>query len=165
MSLETFNAASPDAAAAAVRPCADIDGWIDEIVAARPFSSIEQALGFAGEAAHRWTTADVDRALAHHPRIGERASGGSAEAALSRSEQAGLGTPDEQTAAALADANAEYEAKFDRVFLIRAAGRSTEEILAECRRRIANDADAEAIEVAGQLREIALLRLEGVLAA
>ncbi|MBL3687734.1 2-oxo-4-hydroxy-4-carboxy-5-ureidoimidazoline decarboxylase [Leucobacter zeae] len=165
MSLETFNAASPAEAAARIRPCADIDGWIDEIVAARPFSSTDRALAFAASAAERWSASDVDGALAHHPRIGERASGASAEAELSRGEQAGLGTPSEQTASELAAANAEYEGKFDRVFLIRAAGRSTDEILAECRRRLGNTAEAEAVEVAVQLREIALLRLEGVLTA
>nr|WP_306420678.1 2-oxo-4-hydroxy-4-carboxy-5-ureidoimidazoline decarboxylase [Arthrobacter sp. JCM 19049] len=43
--------------------------------------------------------------------------------------------------------------------MIRAAGRTTEEILAECQRRLGNDDDTELREVAEQLRAIAVLRL------
>ena len=60
--------------------------------------------------------------------------------------------------------NAEYESRFNRVFLIRATGRSATEILAELRRRLNNTAEAERAEVVTQLREIALTRLETVLA-
>ena len=59
--------------------------------------------------------------------------------------------------------NVEYENRFDRVFLIRAAGRSPQEILAELRRRLSNTPEDERAEVVTQLREIALTRLETVL--
>ena len=52
--------------------------------------------------------------------------------------------------------------RFDRVFLIRAAGRSAPEILAELDRRLGNDDAAEREETVTQLREIALLRLRQV---
>ena len=65
--------------------------------------------------------------------------------------------------AALADGNQQYEKRFDRVFLIRAAGRSSAEILAELRRRLDNDDEAERAETVTQLREIALLRLKDVI--
>ncbi|MET0813427.1 MAG: 2-oxo-4-hydroxy-4-carboxy-5-ureidoimidazoline decarboxylase, partial [Microbacterium sp.] len=51
--------------------------------------------------------------------------------------------------------------RFGRVFLIRAAGRSPEEMLAELDRRLSNDDGTEAAEATGQLAEIALLRLRG----
>ena len=50
------------------------------------------------------------------------------------------------------------------MFVIRAAGRPATEILAELRRRLNNTAEAEKAEVITQLREIALTRLETVLA-
>ena len=62
-------------------------------------------------------------------------------------------------ASRMAAANAAYEQRFGRVFLIRAAGRSPDEMLAEAQRRLENGPDAEAAEALGQLREIALLRL------
>ena len=66
--------------------------------------------------------------------------------------------------AAIRAGNAEYESRFDRVFVIRAAGRPATEILAELRRRLNNTPEAEKAEVITQLREIALTRLETVLA-
>ena len=69
---------------------------------------------------------------------------------------------DAEVAQALAVGNAAYEARFDRVFLIRAAGRSAPEILAELDRRLGNDDDTEREETVTQLREIALLRLRQV---
>jgi 2-oxo-4-hydroxy-4-carboxy-5-ureidoimidazoline decarboxylase len=45
------------------------------------------------------------------------------------------------------------------VFLIRASGRTPEEMLAELRRRLANDEDTERAEVTGQLAEITALRV------
>jgi 2-oxo-4-hydroxy-4-carboxy-5-ureidoimidazoline decarboxylase len=65
-------------------------------------------------------------------------------------------------ARALAEGNAAYEKRFDRVFLIRAAGRSADEILQELRRRLRNDDETEREETVTQLREIALLRLRQV---
>ena len=62
---------------------------------------------------------------------------------------------------AIAAGNAEYEDRFGRVFLIRAAGRSPEEILTELRRRLRNDDGSEADEALRQLAEIAILRLRG----
>ena len=62
----------------------------------------------------------------------------------------------------LAAGNRAYEERFDRVFLIRAAGRDAPEILAELERRLGNDDATERGETVTQLREIALLRLEQV---
>ena len=64
---------------------------------------------------------------------------------------------------ALREGNLAYEERFGRVFLIRAAGRSAEEMLAEVRRRLGNDDAAEAAEARDQLRQIALLRLRSSL--
>jgi 2-oxo-4-hydroxy-4-carboxy-5-ureidoimidazoline decarboxylase len=64
---------------------------------------------------------------------------------------------------ALASGNRAYEEKFGRVFLIRAAGRTAPEILAALNERLAHTAAQEDAIVAQQLREIALLRLEGVI--
>ncbi len=58
--------------------------------------------------------------------------------------------------------NRAYEERFDRVFLIRAAGRDASEILSELERRLGNDDDTERDETLTQLRQIALLRLEQV---
>ena len=48
------------------------------------------------------------------------------------------------------------------MFLIRAAGRTPEEILDQLSTRMDNDPGTEQAVVADQLRQIALLRLEGL---
>ncbi|MFI6424394.1 2-oxo-4-hydroxy-4-carboxy-5-ureidoimidazoline decarboxylase [Promicromonospora sp. NPDC050880] len=159
MDLATFNALPAAEAASAVRPCADIGAWVDDVVAGRPYRCRDSLLLHAMRAAADWTGDDVDAALAHHPRIGERATGDSVEARLSRGEQP---TAAEATAARIAAGNVAYEERFGRIFLVRAAGRTAEEILANLTERLANDPATEALVTAEQLRQIALLRLEAL---
>lgn len=159
MKLTEFNAADAADAAAAVRVWADIPGWVDAVVAGRPYASVDALAAYAGALAAQWTPADLDAALAHHPRIGARVTGASAEAAASRREQAGMADAADDVAAAIAAGNAAYEERFGRVFLIRAAGRSSEELLSELGRRLRNDPAAETAEATAQLAEIAMLRL------
>lgn len=163
MQISTFNDAPCDAAIAAIKPCLDIPRWIDAMVEARPYADIDALLEHARSVAEPFTQAEIDGALAHHPRIGERAHGGAAEARFSTAEQAGLGATSHAIEHALRQGNIDYENKFGCVFLIRAAGRDRAEILDELRRRMNNDAQRELHEVAGQLREIALGRLRTIL--
>lgn len=162
MELSQFNQVDEQIARSVITPCLDITRWVDAIVDARPFDSVEAATEVAQQAANPFTSEEVDAALAHHPRIGEKAAGDSAEADLSRGEQASLST-DEQIQADLLAGNKAYEEKFGQVFLIRAAGRSAEEILEQLNTRLGNDAGAEASIIADQLRQIAVLRLSGAL--
>jgi 2-oxo-4-hydroxy-4-carboxy-5-ureidoimidazoline decarboxylase len=162
--LRAFNQLDADAAAALLRPCLDVDRWVSEIVSGRPYASTDDLLAAARAAANPLTGAELEAALAHHPRIGERARGASAEAGLSRSEQAGLRL-DGDVQVQLAEGNGAYEQRFGRVFLIRAAGRSSTEILHQLQTRLRNDPDTEDEVVADQLRQIALVRLAGAVSA
>jgi 2-oxo-4-hydroxy-4-carboxy-5-ureidoimidazoline decarboxylase len=163
MHLEQFNSASRAEAAEALRPCLDIPRWINELVDARPYPALASLLETGHGAASPFSPAEIKAALAHHPRIGERAPGNSTEARLSQAEQAGLGEGDAAIAQALADGNRAYEEKFGQVFLIRAAGRSRPEILAALHTRLAHTPGAEQEIIGQQLREIAVLRLEGLM--
>ena len=161
MTLDSFNSAARDEAAALVRPCLDVARWIDALVDGRPYADVAAASGAALTAAAPFTEAEIDGALAHHPRIGERPTAQTTEAGMSRSEQAGV---DASAADALAAANRAYEDRFDRVFLIRAAGRSADDVLAAIDERLGNTPEQELVVIEQQLREIAALRLEGALA-
>lgn len=162
MDLSHFNTMAPGDAEAALRPCLDVPRWTAEIVASRPYASVQEVVAAGRRSAATLDSDEVSQALDHHPRIGERALGDSAEAALSRREQTGLGDLDGDVQTRLVQGNKEYEEIFDQVFLIRAAGRTSEEILTELQRRMKNSAEDEAAEVAQQLNEIAALRLEGM---
>jgi 2-oxo-4-hydroxy-4-carboxy-5-ureidoimidazoline decarboxylase len=138
-----------------------VQRWVDQVASGGPYDSVE-ALIAAGDAAADLTDAELDEAVSHHPRIGERHAGEGAAQSLSAAEQAGLGSKDEGADAAIERGNAVYEGRFGRVFLIRAAGRSRVSVLDELQRRLKNDAEAEAAEAKQQLREIMALRLRAL---
>ena len=162
MDLDRFNTAPADELRPTLLACCDVPRWADAVVAARPYADSDALARRADEAAAGLSAEEVDRALAAHPRIGERAEGAGTEAAWSRSEQGGV-SRDDETQAALAEGNRAYEEKFDRVFLICATGLSGAEILASLRTRLGNDETTERAVVADELRKIAVLRTRKVI--
>ena len=160
--LDAFNALPEATARERLADCLDVPRWVDTVLEGRPYADRAALMKVAEVAAGTMTDEELESALDHHPRIGERGAGGHDEEHSSR-EQAGVDPADRDVARRLAVGNAAYEAKFDRVFLIRASGRTGPQILAELDRRLANDEAAERAETVSQLREIALLRLEQVL--
>ncbi len=160
MTLEEFNMLSASDAFGLLRPLVNIPTWAKTVCAARPFASLEQALRVAEQATQAWQSPDIIQALAAHPRIGERAAGGSKEAQLSRGEQATLNISQQQIIDALQQGNHAYEQRFGQVFLIRAKGRSSQEILENLQRRLLNSPQEEQAETAEQLRQITLLRFK-----
>lgn len=156
MSLTQFNRAPIYVVRETLCQCVDIPSWADALLLARPFSSPAALLACAAQLMWEWQPNEVDAALARHPRIGER----TAPASHSEQEQAGIRTQDTTLAKALVDGNQRYEDTFGHVFLIRAAGRSGEEVLHHLHRRLRNTAEQERLETVQQLREITLLRLK-----
>lgn len=159
MRIAEFDALPARDAEDVVSVWAAIPAWVTDVVAHRPYGTVEALADHAARTAGAWSRADLDAALAHHPRIGEKPNGAGAEAAASRTEQAAMATANDDVTAAIAQGNRDYEQRFGRVFLIRAAGRTPAEILAALTRRLAHDPETEEREAAAQLAEIALLRL------
>lgn len=162
MDFGSFNSAPAEDVTGALRACADVREWADLLLAGRPYGDVDDAVRRADYLARMWSRGDVLGALAAHPRIGERASGPRVAAAISAREQGGVIVDDEVTFR-LREGNVEYEQRFGHVFLIRAAGRSGHDILAELYRRLDNDDTTELGETADELRDIALRRLRAVL--
>jgi 2-oxo-4-hydroxy-4-carboxy-5-ureidoimidazoline decarboxylase len=142
-----------------LRTALGVERWVAEVTAAGPFRDVDALLSAAARAADPLSAAEIGEALAHHPRIGEKPTGGGAEAEHSRREQASVDADDPDLARRMAAGNVAYEQRFGRIFLIRAAGRSRAEMLAELERRLDLDPAAELVVVGEQLAEIALLRL------
>lgn len=162
MRIEDFNGMSASEAAATVRPCVAIDSWVETLVAGRPYADLDALLDTADRQAAGWTPEEVEGALDDHPRIGERPSGTSTSASMSAREQAGIDPADADVAARLADGNRRYEETFGRIYLVRAAGRTAQEMLDLLEKRLGNDPVAELEVTSGQLAEIAHLRLAGL---
>lgn len=157
--VDTFNALDDTESRDLLESCLAVERFVDEVLDAKPYASVAALVSNAQRVASSLTEAEVAAALARHPRIGERAGAGH-DVEFSTNEQSGVDHGDRAVADALAAGNAAYEDRFDRVFLIRAAGRSADEILSELNRRLGNDDADEVAEVVTQLTEIAVLRLE-----
>ncbi|TDU83648.1 2-oxo-4-hydroxy-4-carboxy-5-ureidoimidazoline decarboxylase [Kribbella voronezhensis] len=163
MDLQEFNSSPPDRLRPLLAACCDVPRWVDRILAGRPYDDLAAVTEVADRAARDLDDGEVAQALAAHPRIGDRADGESTEAAWSRKEQSGVGD-DPGIRAALAAGNREYEQRFGRVFLICATGLSAEQMLTNLRHRLTNDEPTEAHVVRDELRKIAALRLEKLIA-
>lgn len=161
VTVAELNAATEADARAMLRACADVPRWVEELVRRRPYDDVADLVRVATELADDWRPEEVTAALAQHPRIGERRAGQDVDARLSEREQSSVGAGDD-LAERLRAGNVAYEGRFGRVFLVRAAGRTGEEILDQLQRRLTNDEDTEFEETTQQLREIALLRLQGL---
>ncbi|PFG42594.1 2-oxo-4-hydroxy-4-carboxy-5-ureidoimidazoline decarboxylase [Isoptericola jiangsuensis] len=161
MHIDDFDTLDAATATATVAVWAAVPTWTDAVVAGRPYGTTAALAAHAAALATTWGRPELDAALAHHPRIGERPTGDGAEAAASRREQASMTTADDDVAARLAAGNRAYEERFGRVFLVRAAGRTPDEMLAELERRLHHDDATEVAEACDQLAQIALLRLRG----
>jgi 2-oxo-4-hydroxy-4-carboxy-5-ureidoimidazoline decarboxylase len=146
-------------ATAALRPCCASTRWVSQLVAARPYRTLD-ALSRASDAAIAaldWP--DIEEALAAHPRLGDRPAGAEREAAWSRQEQAGTSQAGPGAQAALRSANAAYEERFGHVFLICATGLRTSDMLIALHERMGHDPDTERGTVREELGKIAALRL------
>lgn len=163
IALNHFNQLSGEQAVAVLEPCVAVSGWAATLAAGRPWRSRAELLDAAQRLMAGWGEAELAEALNAHPRIGEKPTGQQAHAALSRQEQGSVDDRDAALAQALKEGNVRYEARFGRVFLIRAKGRSGEEILAALSRRLHNSDSAEVRDALAQLGEITLLRLKGAI--
>jgi 2-oxo-4-hydroxy-4-carboxy-5-ureidoimidazoline decarboxylase len=161
--VDAFNHRPAQDAAAAVRACNAAPAFVDAVVTGRPYDDVEALVTHAEQVARALPWEQVTEALAAHPRIGDRVAGSSAEAAASRREQGSMRTAGDDVRADLLDGNRAYEQRFGHVFLIRAAGRTPEEMLAELRRRLGNDEATERAEVTEQLAQITGLRIKGLI--
>jgi 2-oxo-4-hydroxy-4-carboxy-5-ureidoimidazoline decarboxylase len=160
--LRRFNAEPADLARERLRTCNAAPSFAATVAAGRPYDSADALVARAEAVSRALPWAEVAAALAAHPRIGDRAQGASAEATASRHEQSGMTTAADSVRAAMAEGNRAYEERFDQVFLIRAAGRSAEEMLAELHRRLANSPEDEQAEVTEQLAQITALRVKAI---
>lgn len=157
--LTRLNGLSAEAARRELLTCCASTEFADSVAASRPYESLDDLLNASDDAIAKLTEDDIAEALAAHPRIGQRADGEGREATWSRREQAGASDASPAVKQALAEGNAAYEQRFDRVFLICAAGRSAESMLADLHTRLGNDPESERAVVAEELRKITRLRM------
>jgi 2-oxo-4-hydroxy-4-carboxy-5-ureidoimidazoline decarboxylase len=163
--LAAWNALDPAAAAQAILPCNGSLAWAEGVAALRPLRNIEQLCAASDKIWLALSPKAWRHAFESHPRIGELQARAATAASLAMSaheQSAAQLTEDIQQQ--LAAANREYEAKFGRIFLVCASGKSAAEMLAILRSRLSNDPVTELHEAAEQQRQITQLRLRKWLA-
>jgi 2-oxo-4-hydroxy-4-carboxy-5-ureidoimidazoline decarboxylase len=161
--LAWLNALPVEDAERELLACCASPAWAAVVLAGRPYRDRAEVLAASERVLGGLAWGDVEQALAGHPRIGERAAGDGRAAAWSRGEQAGTASASEQTRAALAAGNAEYERRFGHVYLVCATGRDATELLALLHSRLGNDPQTERQVVRAELGKITRLRLENLL--
>jgi OHCU decarboxylase len=155
--LDRFNRLPEEEAAAELLAVCHSRRWAKQVAAGRPYADLAALQRAADQVWLGLGPEDWREAFAAHPRIG---AGGGASPAWSRQEQAGVGGAGRDVQERLARGNAEYEARFGHVFLISAAGRDADEILAALTERLGNDPATELRVAAAEHRRITRLRLE-----
>jgi 2-oxo-4-hydroxy-4-carboxy-5-ureidoimidazoline decarboxylase len=165
--LTWFNELPDRAAQQALLDCCSAPRWAEQMAAARPYASAQDAIRQSSAIVAALTVTDLAEALAGHPRIGERpdAGDGTSQAAdWSRREQSGVDADDASTRPALAGANLEYEQRFGHIYLVCAAGRTGEELLDVLQGRLRNEPEDEWQVVRTELQKINALRLQRLIA-
>jgi OHCU decarboxylase len=157
-----LNRLSREEAYAELLKCCGSTRWARETAALKPFWDVMQVLIIG----HRvWTELQPDdwlEAFRAHPRIGETKAATAVseqEQRWSEGEQRAARESSDATLVELAVANREYEERFGFIFIIRASGRTAEEILSALRARIMNDRDTELRVAADEQWNITELRL------
>jgi 2-oxo-4-hydroxy-4-carboxy-5-ureidoimidazoline decarboxylase len=155
--LSAFNVMPGPEAEQLLRSCCSSSTWARALAARRPFASVDDLLDAADAEVAALSDADLDQALAGHPRIGERKQG--PEGDQSRREQRGVEGADEATLRAIAEGNRAYEERFGHVYLVCATGRSADELLAVLTARLGNPPSTERRIVREELAKINRIRL------
>jgi 2-oxo-4-hydroxy-4-carboxy-5-ureidoimidazoline decarboxylase len=160
--LDVWNAMSAEAAAEAALPCCGSHAWARGLVTRRPLSTLPELLAASDAAWWSLNEADWQEAFDSHPRIGEQhAQAAATDTSLhwSAGEQSSAMLRDDAAKASLTEGNRAYEAKFGRIYIVSATGKSAQEMLSILERRMHNTAEDELHETAEQQRQITHIRL------
>jgi OHCU decarboxylase len=164
--LDWLNNASPEDAKSKFLDCCGSQNWAREMTEARPFADVAELTRQAEKIWQSLNAQDWLEAFAAHPKIGSRKAAPlqqAQSAKWSSGEQAGTNTAAETVLDALAEANRLYENRFGFIFIVCATGKSADEMLELCRKRLSNEADAEIRVAADEQRKITEIRLKKLL--
>jgi allantoicase len=134
--------------------CCGSRRWANAMATACPFDTFDALLETAVRVWNGLAREDALEAFAAHPRIGEKTADQRAAA-----EQSGTATATAETLAKLERLNLAYAAKFGFIFIICAAGKSADDMLAQLHQRLSNGATAEFAIAAQEQRNITQMRI------
>lgn len=154
MRIEEFDRMPDDEARRTLHGVCAAPRWAGKVAAGRPYGSVAALQDAAGAALD---VDDLGPAMAGHPRIGDRSATG-----RSGAEQAGVAGSGAEVRAELEAGNAAYERRFGHVYLVCAAGRDAQDLLATLHERLGHDPATERAVALRELAAINRLRLAGL---
>jgi 2-oxo-4-hydroxy-4-carboxy-5-ureidoimidazoline decarboxylase len=161
MNLQLLNAQSKEEAYTTLLQCCGARRWAEHMATQRPFASEEELYAAARRVWQGLAREDWLEAFAAHPRIGDRRVWREKfDGAWSAGEQAGVAAAPEDTLVTLEEKNRQYEGRFGHIFLVSAAGKSAQEVLALLEQRLSNNPAEEILIAANEQQKITRLRLE-----
>jgi hydroxyisourate hydrolase len=126
-----------------------------------PFSSEKQLVDLSTDIWYdQCIEGDWRESFTHHPKIGDVKS---LTEKFAGKEQAGVAVATEVTINALAQANADYEKKFEFIFIVCATGKSATEMLQLLLDRLQNTMDEELHIAMGEQQKISIIRFKKLL--
>ncbi|MFE5136514.1 2-oxo-4-hydroxy-4-carboxy-5-ureidoimidazoline decarboxylase [Streptomyces fagopyri] len=153
--LARFNALEERTAhAALVEVCASA-AWARGLLARRPYATPDALLAASDAVMAGLSAADLAEAMAGHPPIGRPEPGDP----TSSREQRGMAGAPEELRARMLELNLAYQEKFGHVFLIRATGRTGEQMRDAVEERLGNAPEQEYEIVRAELTAINRIRL------
>ncbi len=162
MTLAELNGLDESAAAELFERCCGARRWVQQMVDARPFSSFEHLLRQSETTWKHLSAEDWKEAFSHHPKIGDLESlkrKFASTASWAAHEQAGVRSASEDTLRRLAEGNRLYEQTFGYIFIVSAAGKSAEEMLALLEARLHHSPEEELAVAIAEQQRITRLRL------
>jgi OHCU decarboxylase len=162
MDLNWLNGLSASEATDEFLKCCGSEVWARRMAETRPFANLEQITARASEIWRVLDQADWLQAFRSHPKIGgskaaDKVSEQSRE--WSGEEQSGVKSASERVLSDLASLNQRYEEKFGFIFIVCASGKSSDEMLAILKSRLANDLQTEVSNAASEQEKITAIRL------
>ena len=164
--LARLNSLTSEEAFALLLACCGSTRWAEKMVDSRPFHEARSLFESADRVWWGLGREDWLEAFRSHPKIGERKAARETGAEASRwseEEQKQARVARAETLDALAEANRVYEERFGYIFIVCATGKSSDEMLAILKRRLANEPDTELCVAAEEQRRITRLRLQKLL--
>ncbi|MBL4824284.1 MAG: 2-oxo-4-hydroxy-4-carboxy-5-ureidoimidazoline decarboxylase [SAR324 cluster bacterium] len=145
--------------------CCGSTKWVENILAARPYSSVANLFELAEKIWLELSKDDYLEAFAAHPKIGQSKIPEKAKNTekWTRKEQAGMMSADAQTKIELLKESRNYEKKFGYIFIVFATGKSAIEMLDLLRLRMENSPEMELHIAAQEQNKITNLRLKKML--
>ncbi len=159
MKLAAFNRLDTETRAEQLLACCHCRVWADRVAATAPFASAAALLEVAAAVWAEATETDILEAFSGHPEIGDLSALRNRFAKTASAEQGQVTAASDEVLLKLKAGNEAYRDKFGFIFIVFAANKSAEEMLALLEQRLANNRSEELMNGAREQGLITRLRL------